>query len=199
MLWPRFTVALFKTMKDTSRKQKHSLLFCFCCFECWKNDRSPVYLNVHRVSVGWVMSQLSLAAEVVWLLDLTARIRPNSAVMSMAEEAGITHFKTLLQRWAHSVCCFRRTWGFQISAKSIQSHCSSPKVGVIVITRWIMNQAAPTASCSKYVWKSWLGALLKAVTAHTGESDVCTWACILSVHMHKRTVDTHFYFIVSHA
>lgn len=143
-------------------------MFCFCCFKQRRNDRSPVYFNVRGVSVGWVMSQLSQAAKVVWLLELTATTRPNSAVMSMAEETGITHFKTLLQRWAHSVYCFRKTWAFQISAKSIQSHCSSPKVSVIVITRWFMNPAAPTASCSKYIWKRWLGALFKAATAHTG-------------------------------
>lgn len=69
------------------------------------------------------MSQLRLAAEVVLLLELTATIRPNSAVMSVAEESGITHFKTLLQRWAHSVYCCRRTWGIkdicQVHTKSL--------------------------------------------------------------------------------
>lgn len=168
MLWPRFTAASFKIMKDTSRKQQPCLsvvsFFCFLlfCFKCKGNDRSPFYFNVHRVSVSWVMSQLSLAAEVVWLLELTATIRPNSAVMSVAEEAGIAHFKTLLQRWAHPVFCFRRTWAFQISAKSIQSHCSSPlEVGVIVITRWIMNHAESTSG------KSRLGAHAWGMSVHT--------------------------------
>lgn len=119
-------------MKDTSRK--HFCLFFpppfNFFFKRWKNDRHPFYFNVHRMSVGWVMSQLSLAAEVVWLLELTATKRPNSAVMSMAEEAGITHFKTLLQRWAHSVYCFSWTWDFtdicQVHTKSLfitQSRC----------------------------------------------------------------------------
>lgn len=171
MLWPRFTAASFKIMKDTSRKQQPCLFCCafffsFCCFKSKGNDRSPFYFNVHRVSVGWVMSQLSLAAEVVWLLELTATIRPNSAVMSVAEEAGIAHFKTLLQRWAHPVFCFRRTWAFHISAKSIQSHCSSPpppspEVGVIVITRWIMNHAESTSG------KSRLGAHAWGMSVHT--------------------------------
>lgn len=113
-------VALLKIMKGTSRKHFYffSPLFSFCRFQRWRNDRHPFYFNVHRMSVGWVMSQLSLAAEVVWLLELTATKRPNSAVMSMAEEAGITHFKTLLQRWAHSVYCFRRTWDFYRSLPS---------------------------------------------------------------------------------
>lgn len=41
---------------------------------------------------------------------------PNAAVMSVAEEAGITHFKTLLQRRS------------QISAKSTQSLCPTKEV-----------------------------------------------------------------------
>lgn len=64
-----------------------------------------------------MMSQLSRAAEVVWLLELTATIRPNAVVMSVAEEAGITHLKkhsfkdelirqtVLGETWAFSDIC----------------------------------------------------------------------------------------------
>lgn len=138
------------------------------------------------------MSQLSQTAKVVWLLELTATIRPNSAVMSIAEEAGITHFKTLLQGWAHPVYCCRRTWAFQISAKSIQSHCSSPKkVGVVVITQWFTNLAAPTASCSKCVWKKWLGGFVWGGDATHRKSDVCPW---VQTYTRKHMFYSFFYF-----
>lgn len=105
------------------------------------------------------MSQLNQTAEVSWLLELTDTIRPNSVAMSVAEEAALLRRNPVLQRWAHSV----------LAAFGLYRYLPSPdkvivlppkRVSVIVITRWIMNQRAPSLSCLTNVWKSWLGALL---------------------------------------
>lgn len=139
------------------------------------------------------MSQLSRAAEVVWLLELTATIRPNSAVMSVAEEAGITHFKTLLQRWAHLLCTVLGEPGlFRYLPSPYKVIVHPPKVGVIVITRWITDLAAPTASCWKYVWKSWLGALL---AAHTG-TRMCVFGYGYCLHTWTHTQLTQVFFLL---
>ena len=112
----------------------------------------PFYFDVRQTSVGWAMSQLSQAAEVVWLLELTATIRPNSAVMSVAEEAGITRFKALLQKKKKkkkmsSFLCVQFEGEPDLFSRAQSPHrviVPSPKVCVVVKTWWLMNQAAPT-------------------------------------------------------
>lgn len=136
------------------------------------------------------MSQLSLAAEVVWLLELTATIQPNSTVMSIAEEAGITHFKTLLQRWAHSVYCFRRTW---VHTKSLfipksQCYCHNTVNHESGGTHCVMLKA----SLEKLT-----GSFVKSSTHTENEVCVCGQGYCLWIHTGWAQVGGFLYSVIS--
>lgn len=120
-------------------------------FSAPRHDSRPFSFKAHPVSVSWVMSQLSRAAEVVWLLELTATIRPNSAVMSAAEEAGITHFK--------AVAALRRNLGgFQVHTKSLFLVLSQH--GGPWVTLYVMLEEPLEKPAGRLVW--WQHALTYA-------------------------------------
>ena len=155
----------------------------------------PFYFDVRQTSVGWAMSQLSRAAEVVWLLELTATIRPNSAVMSVAEEAGITRFKALLQKKKKkkkdeliSLCTVRgRTWSLQPRAKSTPSHCSIPE-SLCCCQNMVTHESGSTHP--RHV-----GSTSGKKKADGGSLCSCVWSRMLPcMHGHTRVRPFFFFF-----
>lgn len=113
-----YLVSLWLGHKKKKKKNTPSKFKAAKSYLRLMNQCPDIYVRaVRRVNIGGVMSQLSFAAEVGWLVELTATIGSNSTIMSMTEEADMTHVKD--EVFPRSV---------RMHANLIRSHCSSPQM-----------------------------------------------------------------------